>query len=191
MRTLFYSLRVAGLLAVLGGAVSGCLNPPDYSTTPSIDNARLDVQRITKGSLGLRDSMIITVSYQDGDGDLGLNSSGADMEGVYAYENGNNINYYNYLLQAQVRDPVDKIFKDFTTPLIKPGQDYGRFPRITADGSKEAPVKGDLTYGQSFLLDLGTTFLPGQEVRFVISIQDRALHRSNTVTTPSRIIEKF
>ncbi|MFD1467160.1 hypothetical protein ACFQ48_02910 [Hymenobacter caeli] len=177
MRTLFYSsLRWAGLLAIVGGALSGCLNPPDYSDTPSIDNARVSFQQRLTGNLGTRDSLVLTVSYQDGTGDLGLSTT--DNTGVYDYMNGTNRNYFNYFLQPYVKDAQGNFQPRFTSA---PGEYNGRFPRITADGTKEAPVKGDLRYSQSF--GLGSPFRPGDVVHFVISIQDRALHESNQVTT--------
>ncbi|MGI4885773.1 MAG: hypothetical protein ACRYFR_12515 [Janthinobacterium lividum] len=177
MRTLFFSLRLAGLLAVAAGAVSSCLNPPDYSSTPSIDNPQLTSTRLGTGG-ARRDSMVISVTYQDGNGDLGL--SDADIAGAFAN------NPKNYFLQPQLKDATTGLFADFTTSTIALGQYNGRFPRITADGTKEAPVKGTLLYGQAFLL--GSPFRPGQEVRFVVSIQDRGLNKSNTVTTNSIII---
>ncbi|TPG65844.1 hypothetical protein [Hymenobacter nivis] len=177
MRTLFYSLRLAGLLAVAAGAVSSCLNPPEYSLTPSIDNAELTSTRLGTGS-ARRDSMVIAVTYQDGNGDLGL--SDADIAGPFAS------NPKNYFLQPQLYNTTSKQFVDFTTSTIALGQYNGRYPHITPEGTKEAPVKGTLLYSQNFLL--GSPFRPGQEVRFVVSIQDRALNRSNVVTTNSIII---
>ncbi len=176
MRTLFYSL----LLVVAGGAVSSCLNPPDYSLTPSIDNPQLDAKRYGTGG-ARRDSVVITVSYQDGDGDLGLAT--ADTAGVYSIRGSNNKNYF---LQPQVKDPRTGNFQNYTSTTVKLGQYNGRFPRITSPDAKAAPVKGTLVYSQSFLL--GSPFVPGQEVRFVVGIQDRALNKSNTVTTGSYII---
>jgi len=177
MRTLFYSLHLAGLLAVAAGAVSSCLSPPNYSTTPSIDNPQLTSTRLGTGG-ARRDSMVIAVTYQDGNGDLGL--SDADVAGAFAS------NPKNYFLQPQLKNAITGVFIDFTSSTIPLGQYNGRYPRITADGTKEAPVKGTLKYGQAFLL--GSPFRPGQEIRFVVSIQDRALNKSNVLITNSIII---
>lgn len=181
MRILFYSLRLAGLLFVVGGAVSSCLNPPDYSDTPSLSDPKIQSERLT-GTQGRRDSITITVSYQDGTGDLGLATG--DSSGVYSFRGGNR-NFYNYFLQPYVKDNLGNFQPRFTSKL---GEYNGRFPRINADGAKAAPVKGTLKYGQAF--GLGSPFRPGEEVRFVVSIQDRGLHESNQVTTPSIIIPK-
>lgn len=176
MRTLLYSLRLAGLLVVAAGAVSSCLSPPDYSSTPSIDNPQLTSTRLGTGG-DRRDSMIVAVTYQDGDGDLGL--SDADIAGAYA------ANPINYFLQPQLKN-ASGLFVDYTSTTIPLGRYNGRYPRITAEGTKESPVKGTLLYSQNFLL--GSPFRPGQEVRFVVSIQDRGLNKSNTVTTNSIVI---
>ncbi|AWM31765.1 hypothetical protein [Hymenobacter nivis] len=181
MRTLFYSLRLAGLLAVAAGAVSSCLNPPDYSDTPSISNPQIFYKRLASKS-GTSDSIAITVSYQDGNGDLGL--ADGDTAGVYAYRGGNNRNNNNYFLQPYIKDGQGN-FQPYINP--NPKLNYnGRFPRITADGTKAAPVKGTLVFGKDYIP--GYPFRPHQEVRFVVSIQDRALHESNVVTTNSIII---
>ena len=175
MRTLFYSWRAGGLLAVAGGALSGCLNPPDYADAPSIGDAQVSFQQRLTGRLGVRDSLVLRVSYQDGNGDLGLSTG--DTSGVYSFRGGNR-NYFNYFLQPYVKDAQGNFQPKFTSLL---GEYNGRFPRITADGSKAAPVKGTLNYSQAF--GLGLPFRPGDVVHFVISIQDRGLHESNQVTT--------
>ena len=178
MCTLFYSLRLAGLLLVVGGAVSSCLNPPDYSDTPSLSDPQIVLNRL-KSRTGVADSIAITVSYQDGNGDLGL--ANGDTTGVYAYKGGANRNNNNYFLQPYIRDASGN-FQLYVNPSAKVGEYDGRFPRINAEGAKAAPVKGTLTFGKSYIV--GLPFRPGQVVHFVVSIQDRGLHESNQVTTP-------
>ncbi len=179
MRTFVYSLRLVAFLIVAGGAVSSCLSPPDYPDAPSIGDARAEPMRVGTGG-ARRDSVRLTVSYQDGNGDLGLATG--DTSGVYTFRGGNR-NYFNYFLQPYVKN-AQGTFQPVSTAKL--GEYNGRFPRITADGAKAAPVKGTLTYTQNFFL--GAPFRPGQEVRFVISIQDRGLHESNQVTTNSFVI---
>ena len=174
------SLRLVVLLALVGGAVSSCLSPPNYPNVPSISDPQ--VASFRRGTGGARrDSVILTVSYQDGNGDLGL--ADGDTSGVYSSRGGNR-NQFNYFLQPYVKNAATGLFEPIFTSGL--GEYDGRFPRITAEGTKEAPVKGTLTYTQNFFLS--APFRPGQEVRFVISIQDRGLHESNQVTTPSIII---
>jgi hypothetical protein len=73
--------------------------------------------------------------------------------------------------------------------LTTAGAYNGAFPHPTATtDSKAAPIKGTLTYAP-IAFGLGDIFQPGQTVRFEITIADRALNLSNTITTDSIVIQ--
>jgi len=58
------------LLLLLGLFVSSCLTPPEFPVTPAIDYFDVTFQ---KGASDFdADTLAVTVSFQDGDGDLGL-----------------------------------------------------------------------------------------------------------------------
>jgi hypothetical protein len=71
--TLSRALCYAALPALLALGVTGCLNPPDYPETPSIEFKGITKQRMT-GPNGTADfdRVVVSVDYKDGDGDLGL-----------------------------------------------------------------------------------------------------------------------
>ncbi|MBO3269110.1 hypothetical protein [Hymenobacter defluvii] len=168
---------VLGASFLLAGAgVSSCLTAPDYPDTPSIEFEKITSQRVTNSS-GTYDSVRITISYRDGDGDLGLNNDGADALPPYAYLNPDRtLNKYtnNYFLQPQLKD------KDGNFQNINLEGYSSRYPRITADDRKE-PIRGTLNFDQK--LTVGLPFYSGQTIRFRVSIADRALNESNEVFT--------
>jgi len=61
---------VKGLLLFLFSAVvTSCFDPPQYSNTPQIEFLNVS---FVEGSTGVSDSLIVSISFRDGDGDMGL-----------------------------------------------------------------------------------------------------------------------
>ncbi len=190
---LFLSL---GGLALLAAGLGGCLKAPEYSTTPSISNNNVRVSRFNPVNPGetRRDSIYITINYQDGDGDLGLSEQESKVA-PYAYQNADGtINKFNnnYFIEPLVKHPGSTRYE---SPIILPngggplalGAFNGRFEHITGlTDSKDAPIKGTLT--RTLSLGYGDYFNAGDSVRFNVSIADRALHVSNVVRTASIVI---
>jgi hypothetical protein len=55
--------------------LGSCLNPPEFDNSPQIAFESISFQ---KGTVGVRDSLKVTISFKDGDGDLGLASDSTD-----------------------------------------------------------------------------------------------------------------
>jgi hypothetical protein len=147
---------MGALLLLTGLTVSSCLEPPDYPDTPTIGFQSITSKRITDNT-GTYDQVTITVSFRDGNGDLGLTNEDKVPGSPWAERNPDgsfNPYYNNYYL----------------TP----------YPPLATDG-REAPLRGDLSFSYNFYV--GSPFRSGQVVRFDVSILDRALNQSNTVTT--------
>ena len=51
-----------------------CLRPPDYPIIPNIGFVRMSKNTLKQGD-GLNDSLRLTLSFEDGDGDIGSNDS--------------------------------------------------------------------------------------------------------------------
>jgi hypothetical protein len=180
-RTLLRSLL--GLSAV---AVSSCISPPDFPSTPSIEFKELKVTRIVDPNPNITpiDNVVVTVSFKDGEGDLGLNESDKVDGGPYSYKLADgslNRNYYNYFITIYRQnsqggfDPV---------PLVDPRFPYdSTFPPLDPQGGKAAPLKGDLNFTTKIKIDTNTPIKSGETIRFEVSIMDRALHESNKVVT--------
>ena len=171
--TQFRVLGLATLALLASLTVSSCLTPPDYSDTPEIDFKSIQIKRVTDAT-GTYDTVTVTVSFRDGDGDLGLSND--ETNPPYQYDNGNNRYNNNYFFEPQILNPQTGIFNPVT---INYGYD-SRYPRLTQSERKE-PLRGELSFGLKF--SVGSTFARGSTVRFKVSIADRALHESNTVLT--------
>lgn len=184
------TLRLGLLFALICTAVASCISPPDFPDTPSIKFKELEVVRLPPAFPGdaPADSDTITISFEDGDGDLGL--SPEDLDPPYNSVPGPggtqlNPNYFNYYIQPQIKDPVTGEFVDFSNSFA--GEYNARFPRLGPESGKEAPLKGDLRLAQRWTLN--APFKAGDEIRFKVSIRDRALNLSNEVLTSSYVVK--
>ncbi len=179
---------VSGLMMA---GLSGCLNPPEYSVVPEIDFKEVQVNRIPAAA-GLSASNEITffLNFRDGDGDLGLTKEDIKLPPYNQPPKppvslrGHTTNEFNYLIQPFVKDPVTGQFKQFINapPFGKFGEYDSTYPKLDVNATKPAPLKGVLRFKLALFTD-DTPFSKGQVVRFEITIMDRALHVSNTITT--------
>jgi len=184
---LFRTLSAAALVCLAGASVSSCLNAPEYPIEPEIDFKDLQIVRVpaSNGNLAI-DTLKFAINFRDGDGDLGLSDQDITVAPWNATTGGpNNRGFsYNYFIQPFVKDPVTEQFVRFTTPppFGFVGEYDGRYLRLDATDAKPAPLRGELRYKLPLSLD-GAIFRAGQVFRFEISIMDRGLHQSNTITT--------
>jgi len=63
-------------LGMMGLLIGSCFDPPEYSNTPQIDFESVQFKQV--GTNSDMDSLIVTISFKDGDGDLGLGSNETD-----------------------------------------------------------------------------------------------------------------
>ncbi|WBA42510.1 hypothetical protein [Hymenobacter canadensis] len=189
---MFRTLRLGLGLAVASVAVGSCISPPEFPDTPSIEFKSLTVVRqpANPGDIPA-DSVIITLGFEDGDGDLGLTQDEYNNPPYQRFLDGGALNpdHWNYIIKLFVKNPTGQFVPYTRTPdglTIQPEAYYGQFPHLEPNAEKKAPLQGDLRFGQR--LSLGSPFFPGQEVRYEITIKDRALNSSNTVTTSSFVV---
>ena len=171
------------LVAVLGSILFSCRRIEEYPIEPAItyDNFVLLLNTQT----GKTDRGVLSISYTDGDGDLGLDPG----DTLPPFDKGSDY-YYNILIKY-----FEKQNGTFVeVPLLSwnpDNQQYdtitfnGRFPNLTPEhGNKN--IKGviqDTLYVNNPLSDFDT-------IKYKVSIYDRALHLSNEVETPEIIILK-
>ena len=178
---LAFTLGTAGLLAA---SLGSCLKAPDYSTTPEIAFDNITNLRLAPKVSGgvVQDSMRLTIRYQDGDGDLGLNSDERKaLQGTSFYN--------NYFIEPYVKQINDKRYVSAASlGRTAVGAYNSAYPHVTTlTDNKAAPIKGTLTLALIPFI-LGQTFLPGEKVKFSIQIADRAKHLSNVIMTDSVVI---
>ncbi len=180
-------LQVAGLLS-LGAGLTGCLNEPSYPNTPAIefDNIRLQRFPVANSTVPI-DSVYITVRFQDGDGDLGLNS----VEAQTAPYGNKDVAAVNYINTPFIKNPNNggqfDSARTVSIPTFSKRYLYSLFDHLSpTTDNRKAPLRGTLTRAYGFYL--GSPYLPGQEIKFRVSIYDRALNHSNEIETTSLVI---
>jgi len=158
-------------------ALLSCEAKQNYPDKPKIEYKDHEVIKNVQG----RDSVInLTISYIDGDGDLGLKESQTDPP----FDTGRYANNLFMEYQERIDGEFQQVRRDKWNPEDTIGFEY-RFPYVTPDG-KNKSIKGDL----SVKISPRPYFYYPQEnyegfVKFKVSIVDRKLHQSNTITTPA------
>jgi hypothetical protein len=157
-------------LAVILAVFSGCMKKQNFSIVPEISllgfELAYDTGQYPKSGL-------LTFSYQDGDGDIGLNPGDTfppfHRQGQY---------YYNLVItyfekQNGVFTPVD-----LTIPFS------ARIPVLAPDDPNKA-IKG-------YIEETLALYPPPKHdtIKFEAFIYDRALHKSNVITTPVIVLKR-
>ncbi len=194
-KTVFWNRTVAiAALAASSLGLIGCLKAPDYPVVPKISPESI----VLKSYYGRprenrKDSVRLTFSFQDGDGDLGLGGSrfgvATDTAAPFARLNADktlNRYYNNFFADIYLKNRTTGVFEKLPAAALPGGNLNERYPRLTSADTKAAPIKGTISRIYGFIYD--SPFQAGDEIRFNITIADRALHESNTITTNSIVI---
>ncbi|MBX2973119.1 MAG: hypothetical protein KF797_08450 [Flavobacteriales bacterium] len=157
--------KVAGGLALAGVLFGGCLKTEEFPNTPAIKFKSFEF---------FGDSASLTISFTDGDGDIGLNAS----DNAPPYDT-SSIYYYNLFLEHSEKVNGEWQVVGFRDPI------FYRIPRITPTGQNKA-LEGEIAVA----IDPFPLFITGNSdtVRYSIEMVDRALNRSNKVYTNDIIV---
>ncbi len=163
-------------LLLLALAVSACQKPVEYPIVPKI--AYEGFTYLINPDSTFSGEGVISFSYTDGDGDLGLDD--ADTLPPFGF---NDAHYYNMVV-----DYMKCVNGEFVkTPLLSwnaQTQSYdtvsfnARFKRLR-DSEEPKAISGTMDYK----LTVQNPFSPNDTVKFEIRILDRALHESNVIQT--------
>lgn len=164
MRNLFVA---AAFLILL---LASCLKEKTFPVEPFIEFKSFT--KITIPPDTIPESLMMSLRFTDGDGDIGL----YDDEKDPPYDYNLFIDIYRRVMG--VHEKI--IFPDTTLTF------NSRIPVVTGNENGKA-IEGVIEY--TFDYKLLRTFLLGDTVAFDVSIKDRALNRSNIVRTPDIIIE--
>ncbi|HRZ49511.1 MAG TPA: hypothetical protein P5338_08980, partial [Bacteroidales bacterium] len=160
----------AGLCVLITGFAGGCSHDYDFPLEPVLSYKDFVLE---KNQDGLLTQGILMLEFTDGDGDIGLSQG----DTLPPYHLGGD-NYYNFF--------IDLYYKSGTgyEKVTFPDTSYtfnSRIPRIELNGKSKA-IRGVIEY--TFDLQLMLPFLQSDTLQVRTSITDRALHRSNLVTSP-------
>jgi hypothetical protein len=162
------------LSAVIVFLLSDCKKITDtYPVTPAIIFKSYSIQKTIDSGGNPDYKLVLTISFTDGDGDIGLNQS--DTTGPFAPDQPN---YYNLLVgyYEKVSGKFIRMYLNYPYPSNGHDTIYynGRIPNITPAGRNKA-IKGDIDYA----IDLGSGSKTEGDIKFDFILYDRALHRSN------------
>lgn len=149
---------------------ASCLKQKEFPTTPAIT-----YNNFTKyiNAQGNDSAAVLSISYTDGDGDIGLSQGDtvAPYTGTY---------YYNCFLEYYEKQNGVWIKPNIPVPF------YYRIPPLLQDGQKA--VEGDINVYLPY--PYFSPVSPYDTIKFSIKIADRQLHESNVVETPEIVVVK-
>lgn len=179
-----------GLLAAATLLLGACESAPPYGVEPVIEFKSIKAERQT-GNGTAANLVTITIKYKDGDGDLGL--SAADRLNPPFKDttpSGGNEYYNNYHITMYWATPTGN-FQAY--PVTQSLNYNGTFDRLLAEDAKPQPIRGEINYTpggrKASLPILDPEFAPGNRLKFDIYIYDRALNKSNVITTDEVVLQ--
>lgn len=155
--------KVVGGLALAAVLFSGCLKTEEFPNTPAIKFKSFDF---------FGDSASLTISFTDGDGDIGLDPA----DNAPPFDTASTFYYNLFLEQSQKVNGVWQVV-EFEIPI------HYRIPRITPTGQNKA-LEGEVAVA----IDPYPLFIVGDTVRYSVEMVDRALNRSNKVFSDEIIV---
>jgi len=164
--------------------MGACFPEPDYPDTPAIG-----FKSIRNSPAKLLDTVRVSISFQDGNGDLGLASEDTvpPFQALQANKKPNL--FYNNIFVS-----IYKKVKGVFVPVIFQSEGFnlnGRFPLLNPKG-KVKPLEGELSYEILFFYAFPEFYSPRINLKdtlvFDVQITDRALNKSNTIRTEEIVI---
>lgn len=161
--------------------LSGCQEKVEYPIEPKI--AYEGMAYVINTDSTLTGEVVLSISYTDGDGDLGLD----DADTIYPFGL-NDPHYYNLIIDYMRWDGTQFV----ETPLLswnQQTQSYdtvsfnARFKRLVFNDEVK-PISGTIDYKMMVFNPLA----PNDTIRFKIKLLDRALHESNSIETESIVM---
>lgn len=164
------------IFGILMLAVAACQKKVEYPIEPKI--AYQGFTYLFNVDSTFSGQGVISFSYTDGDGDLGLDASDS-----LAPFNSNSPYYYNLIIDYQKFEngafhSVPLLSWNVETQSYDTVSFNARFKRLLT-GNEPKPISGNMDY----TLYVQNPFSPDDTVRFAVKIIDRALHESNIVFT--------
>jgi hypothetical protein len=177
--------RIFFLLSLLiGVGMAACVKEPDYSMTPVI---RFEsIRKITKtsndgfGGKAKIDSVIMSIRFEDGDGDLGITA--AEIKANSKYKD-----FRNFEVDVLLRKNGKYVPITFSPKL------GGLMNFQFRPDQKPGPIEGSIAYSTQFVYAFYKGYSPlftekNDTLKFQISIRDKAFNQSNMVETEPIVI---
>lgn len=165
------------VIILLLTGIGSCKKVEKFPYTPYIEYRGFEV--LYNPDLGINDRGVLSFYFQDGDGDIGLNSGdtsypyNADSEYHYNLI----INYFE--MQNGILTEVPILWYNPVTQQYDTLSMSARIPNLTPSGINKA-ISGEI-YDTLFIYNFNSEF---DTIMIEAFIYDRALNQSNTISTP-------
>lgn len=153
--------------------LGGCFSVPEFADNPEIEFSDISsFLRVDELTGGYKDSLVISVKFRDGDGDLGYTQR--EIDSLAKVGGG-----YNFLVKQFRKVKGEFVVYEPLEPLS------GYFHRLSGD--KPGPIEGTIHYRG---IQVYHSFYPyaRDTVKFEIYIRDRSGNTSNTIVTDSVVL---
>lgn len=177
------SSKIQLFLIIIMMAVAGsCKKVDKFPPEPRIEY--MNFTRVYNPDLEIYDRGVLQFSFEDGDGDIGLNSND-----TFPPFNANSQYYYNLIItyfEMQNGELVEVPILWFNpqTEQYDTLSLSSRIPNLTPDGVNKA-ISGEI-FDTLFIYNFNSQF---DTIKFDAYIIDRALNESNSISTPLIIRE--
>jgi hypothetical protein len=154
------------------GVLVSCYKEPSFSLSPEISFSKIEkFVRLDQFTGARKDSIILSINFTDGDGDLGINAEEIGRQ-FKASD-------YNYLVSPFRKN------KGKTESFVPLETFSGFFPKLKTD-NKLGPIEGKLSYR----IQIETAFWPKvrDTLSFEVRIKDRSGNLSNTIVTEPIVV---
>lgn len=168
-------MKKALLYFLLLLAFSGCVKPPAYPDVPFIEFVSVSSDYIYSGSVDT-----ITISFTDGNGDIGVSPSTDDSCNVCGLQTGDSTCLFLNGFNVFLIDHRNKCISTFASATIQP---KGKFDDISGEISIITNIYTEKCFGAP------QPGCPKDTVVYSVMIKDKAGNRSNIVQTTPIIID--
>jgi hypothetical protein len=149
-----------------------CKKPDEFPLVPSIEFKSI---YSTRNGQGLDENVYVVVSFTDGDGDIGYHSRESGLNDPI-FDDPSSPYFNNFIVRTLILQ--NGIWNSIDTPIS------ARIPYLTPEGPNKA-LRGEIS--REFALPL----LRQDTLKYEIFIYDRALNKSNTITTPGIVLTTY
>jgi len=161
--------KIIGLIIIMVTFLCACKKPVIYSDIPEIKFISIYIYQDAQN----KDGAILTFSFQDGDGDIGL-----DNTDIYPPFDTTSVYYYNFFCDYFERQHgfFVKIDSVEVQGKMIPFNLNARIPRLSK--LKKESIHGEISYNMPQFYDETSPYSDTIQLKFYIV--DRKLNKSNT-----------
>lgn len=163
-------LKIFGIACCCTFLVFACKKPDEYPLVPVIEFKNIYT---VKDNQGYDKYVYVVISFTDGDGDIGYHSPESGLNEA-EFDDPSSPYFNNYIVKTFIMQSNAWVTID--TPISS------RIPYLTPESANKA-LKGEIL--REFTVPVP---LVDDTIRYEIFIYDRARQKSNTITTPSILL---